>query len=68
MLNEEENNPIMGAGLSTLLPVQNTMAPICGTSPELHQCINPDPTSDLTYHPKTTPYTNPITLTFEQSE
>ncbi len=51
----EENNPIMGAGLSTLLPVQNTMAPICGTSPELRQYCNPNPTSDVTYHPNTTP-------------
>jgi hypothetical protein len=38
------------------------MAPICGTSLELHQYSNPDPTSDLTLHRNTTPFTNPQNL------
>jgi len=60
LLREEENNPIIGAGLSTLLLVQNTTEfGICNTSLELHQYSKPDPTSYLTYHPNTTPYTNP---------
>jgi len=37
------------------LPVQNTTATICGTSLEEHHFSNPDLTSDLTYHPNTTP-------------
>ncbi len=58
---EEENNPITGAGLGdTLLPVQNTTAPICSTSPELHQYSNPHPTSDLTDHPDNMPFPTPI--------
>jgi hypothetical protein len=55
MLIKEENNPEIGAGLGTLLPVQNSTAPICGTFPELHQHCNPD----LTYHPNTTPLHQP---------
>jgi hypothetical protein len=46
---------MIGAGLSRLLLVQNTTATICGTPSELHQHSNPDPTSDLTYCPNTTP-------------
>jgi hypothetical protein len=48
LLDEEENNPIIDAGLGTLLPVQNTTAPSCGTSLELHQCSNPGLNLDLT--------------------
>ncbi len=55
LLGEKENNPIIGAGLGTLLPVQNTTVPILGTSLEFHQYSNPNLTSDLTYQPDNTP-------------
>ncbi len=35
----------------------NTTDPICSTYPELHQYGNTYPTSGLTYHPNTTPWT-----------
>jgi hypothetical protein len=54
LLGEEESNPMIGAGLSTLLLVQTTTTTICSTPSELHQHSNPDPTSDLTYRPNTT--------------
>ncbi len=50
---------MIGTGLGTLLPVQNTKTPICNTSVELHQYSYPNPTSDLTYPPKTTPLDQP---------
>ncbi len=45
-----------------LSPVQNTTAPIRGTSPKLHHCNNPDPTPDLTYHPDTNSIQNSTTI------
>jgi hypothetical protein len=51
LLGEEDNNPLIGTGL----PLQNTTATICSTSPELCHYSNPDLTSDLTYRPNTTP-------------
>jgi hypothetical protein len=48
---EEENNPIMAKVKGT--PVQNTTAPICNNTLELHYYSNPDPTSNLTCHPDT---------------
>jgi len=34
---------MIGTGLGTQIPAQNTTAPICGTSPEEHNYCNPDP-------------------------
>ncbi len=60
--------PISCTGLSTLLPVQNTTASILHLGAHLQYCTNiVIPTSDLTYHPNTTSYTNPISLVFGQS-
>jgi len=60
---------LIGAGLSAQNNGANTTAPICGTSPELHQYSNPDNTSDLTYHPDNMSFslTHIITGQFEQN-
>ncbi len=65
LLLSEEENSIIGALLGILLPVLNTTAKFSVPSPELYQYNNPEPTSDLTYDPNTTPYITPLNLSLQ---